>query len=787
MTRFIIALLFVASLAQHSFAVDDEIVPQQQTHLIDDRPAPQKLLLFPAPEPRIAFEHHLLPQESEMLPGNAASLYGVASTIYLERRPEFQQTMSDMNEEVFEGTPPITEFPIEKAKKILGNFETCLDYVRYASLRKECTWGTAFLDQKEDWTGVILYEVDNLRKLMNLLALEARVAVYENRPLDALKSIRTGYALARHLGNNGTCLVETLVASRFVDNMNRELWYVMQHPDCPNLYWSLAELPCPIFDWKHAVRNEAQIFRNNILPEASRIEKESLTEEEYTGIYLRVVSRIQRVAKNLTPARSGDRRSAAIKTITEIGDAKSAMPKLYATARTKLLESGYKTEVVNKMGMAEAILIQMIDANKSISGDISKYAHLPVAELQVYRAMRTEKDGATFSKLETIPISSVILPTMSGMRTSFIERQREFAAMRTFEALRMYVHSKNELPHSLIEIEEEKIVTVPNDPVNEKPFEFEILKVQNNSEKDKQEPQNGMMSSRPEIPKIPNPYDEIRYQIKWMKDRDSYLKQLAQDKEAYKAKLAALPPKPKVEPKLPDPRDNEAVAGKDQKYYELAPKDAKEFAAMEAMRKLTMDNIKHIGLAMHTHAQKQKPISYPPAYIADKDGKPLLSWRVMILPYLEEKALYEQFKLDEPWDSEHNKKLIEKMPKVYASPLTKPLEHGKTCYQVPFGKETLFTGKNGIKMREVTDGTSKTIALVEVASESAVEWTKPQDWEFDSSAKEPLKGLFGLRESGLFTGYGDASAQIIQPTVKRGLIKALLTRAGREPINFDEL
>ncbi len=80
-----------------------------------------------------------------------------------------------------------------------------------------------------------------------------------------------------------------------------------------------------------------------------------------------------------------------------------------------------------------------------------------------------------------------------------------------------------------------------------------------------------------------------------------------------------------------------------------------------------MNNLKQIGLAMHNYESTFG--TFPPAYIADKaTGKPLLSWRVAILPFLEQDALYKQFHLDEPWDSAHNKTLIARMPPVYRSP-----------------------------------------------------------------------------------------------------------------------
>ncbi len=130
-----------------------------------------------------------------------------------------------------------------------------------------------------------------------------------------------------------------------------------------------------------------------------------------------------------------------------------------------------------------------------------------------------------------------------------------------------------------------------------------------------------------------------------------------------------------------------------------------------------MNNLKQIGLAMHNYHATNG--SFPPAYTVDKDGKPLLSWRVLILPFLEQEALYKEFHLDEPWDSPHNKPLIERMPTSYVCPSEsdRRVDRGKTTYLTPRGKATIFPGPEGIKIQKITDGSSNTIFAVDAPSE----------------------------------------------------------------------
>jgi hypothetical protein len=196
-----------------------------------------------------------------------------------------------------------------------------------------------------------------------------------------------------------------------------------------------------------------------------------------------------------------------------------------------------------------------------------------------------------------------------------------------------------------------------------------------------------------------------------------------------------------------------------------------------AMRSQSVNNLKQIALAMHMYVDPHK--TFPPAYLA-KDGKPLLSWRVLILPYLEQQELYKQFNLDEPWDSEHNRALLKQMPKVYQNPASKVGGEGRTVYLTPRGKDTVFPGAGGIAMKEIRDGTSNTILIVEVDDAHAVEWTRPDDWAF--SAEKPSAGLGGGIDDIFNAALADGSVRSIKLNIDPRILRALFTRAGGEAI-----
>ena len=190
-----------------------------------------------------------------------------------------------------------------------------------------------------------------------------------------------------------------------------------------------------------------------------------------------------------------------------------------------------------------------------------------------------------------------------------------------------------------------------------------------------------------------------------------------------------------------------------------------------ARRVQSMNNLKMIGLAMHNHHDSTK--TFPAAYSANQAGKPLLSWRVKILPYIEGESLYRQFRLDEPWDSEHNKKLIPLMPQVYKAAGSNAAP-GKTNYLTVRGEKTIFPGAKGIRMAEIRDGTSNTIMAVEVSDQKAVIWTKPDDLEYDPN--NPAAGLVGLRKGGFNALWCDGSVRFVSQGIDPQVLKLLFTR-----------
>ena len=203
-------------------------------------------------------------------------------------------------------------------------------------------------------------------------------------------------------------------------------------------------------------------------------------------------------------------------------------------------------------------------------------------------------------------------------------------------------------------------------------------------------------------------------------------------------------------------------------------------AAREAARRMTASNhLKQIALALHNYHAVNRQL---PTNIASSDGRPLLSWRVAILPFIEQQALYDSFRKDEPWDSPHNLALVESMPETFIDP-SSPVRNGQTVFQRPIGPMSPFANPlKPISFREMRDGTANTILVVETRTEDAVVWTKPADITVDTN--QPLSNMGNVHQGGFHVMMADGAVKFIADSIDPSLFEGLLTHANGESIRI---
>jgi hypothetical protein len=247
-------------------------------------------------------------------------------------------------------------------------------------------------------------------------------------------------------------------------------------------------------------------------------------------------------------------------------------------------------------------------------------------------------------------------------------------------------------------------------------------------------------------------------------------------------------PKP-TEPDAPptqNPNPTPNPGGNTSNRDPMAPRSPVFSSTTEApMRLAAENNLKVILLGLHNFHDTQQ--SLPGGY-ADKNGKPGLSWRVALLPFIEQEGLFKQFKLDEPWDSENNKKLIDKMPAVYAPPRTPT--NGYTFYRGFTGPNTWLPPQQqparsgellrGVRLTNITDGTSNTFLVAEAYD--PVIWTKPDELVFAPNSVPRLGGVF---QSGFVVGFADGSVRFLPNSVSQKTLANAIQINDGNIVDFD--
>ncbi|MDB5313652.1 MAG: hypothetical protein JWO38_7854 [Gemmataceae bacterium] len=205
---------------------------------------------------------------------------------------------------------------------------------------------------------------------------------------------------------------------------------------------------------------------------------------------------------------------------------------------------------------------------------------------------------------------------------------------------------------------------------------------------------------------------------------------------------------------------------------------------LAAARTQSMNNLKQIGLAIHNYHDANGVF---PSDITDKNGKPILSWRVAILPYIEQDNVYRLFKMDEPWDGPNNKSLSQLRIKTYISPNAPEMVskdgYGLTSYKGVSGPGAAFEPGKKLRIADFTDGLSNTIMVVEAGD--PIPWAKPGDLPFDP--KKPLPKLTAPGLGDLFLALmADGSVRAVDTKkVSEKTLKAAFTRNGGEVLGED--
>lgn len=214
-------------------------------------------------------------------------------------------------------------------------------------------------------------------------------------------------------------------------------------------------------------------------------------------------------------------------------------------------------------------------------------------------------------------------------------------------------------------------------------------------------------------------------------------------------------------------------------------KEAREAARASACK----GRFAQLLLALHNYHEAYG--SFPPAYLTDEQGQPMHSWRVLILPYIEQQEIYDQYKFDEPWNSPHNLALSEKAHTAYFHCPSGPHENSPiTDYVVVVGEGTAFPGSRSTSMDDFQDGLEDTILIVEIAN-SDIHWMEPGDLDFrtmsfaiDDRSRPSISSPHPCGPGAIFAE--SMPTYRLHASLSPASIKAMLTISGGEAFHKDE-
>jgi hypothetical protein len=196
------------------------------------------------------------------------------------------------------------------------------------------------------------------------------------------------------------------------------------------------------------------------------------------------------------------------------------------------------------------------------------------------------------------------------------------------------------------------------------------------------------------------------------------------------------------------------------------------------------NNLRQIVIALQNYHDVYG--SFPPAYVADKSGRPMHSWRVLVLPFLEQKPLYDQYRFDEPWDGPNNAKLASQFVRIYGCPSDPHAQSDThTSYVAVVGPGTAWPGEKAIQLGDIKDGTSSTLLVVEVHN-AGIHWMEPRDLHLGQMplAINPPRGqgISSEHPSGVQAAFADGRVQFLLNTTPPDTLRGLLTIDGGETV-----
>ena len=482
-------------------------VPETKDERVQEEPEVITLHVSLAEEPDPALQHRLWPDELTRKPGNAAPFY-YRAMLMLSQKSEKERTALWKNYDAWSELPP-EKLPLKEVKKQLVDLQpNVFAQLHEASMRKECNWSLGV----EDLTalralGFLLPEMQEVRTLCRLLALQARVQIAEGDFQAALETMQIGFRLAHDIAKE-PLLVNGLVGIACESLMYREVEHFISQPNAPNLYWGLSSLPRPLIDLHPAMNYELSMMMR-VFPSAKDLDRKR-SQTEWDALLKQMISDFTSMSDQWSLNKTESARKKWGKHLAAVMIVTTAYP----AAKQRLLASKkYTPAAVQNMAGSQVVILDMMQTYQHIHHEFLKWRYLShpgAMEKMLTVEKQLKKEGYLGEKgkpsREIIPLASLLVPAIVQTRQAEMRTERRRNLLRTIELLRMQAATQfpkeTPWPETLSELDD---VMLPRNPVTNAPFKY-----------DRKENTARIFSNHP---LLPHTYRNTIYELKPRQDR----------------------------------------------------------------------------------------------------------------------------------------------------------------------------------------------------------------------------------------------------------------------------
>jgi tetratricopeptide (TPR) repeat protein len=399
------------------------------------------------PPPR-ALKYVLLPEPRDLTPGNAAPQWLRAGHAAVSGGHK----ITAEEHELLSADRPVKDLPRAQARKFLGHFRAALTLADRAARFDSCDWALPALTF-QNLDDLPLAELQALRQLASLLSLRCRLELSDGDLDKAVRTLQTGLALGKHLGE-GTTLIQHLIGVGIVAQMLARVEDLMQTPGAPNLYWALTALPRSLVSGRRATLHELDALYRSV-PGLRRLEKETLSPRQAEELLEELLKALSQCGME-GPGWQGKLAFGAL------------AARVYPDGKQALIAQGRGKEQVEALPALQVVLLYYLGQYDRARDDLVKWLSVPSWQARA-GLERIEKDVQAASTRDGNLLIKMLFPTVLRAHQAGLRVERQLAALRCVEALRLHgAGHDGQLPARLDKV---RAVPLPTDPVTGKGFD----------------------------------------------------------------------------------------------------------------------------------------------------------------------------------------------------------------------------------------------------------------------------------------------------------------------------